>query len=413
MFDVICVSARTQSKDFLKSIELIAKSGVKSVILREKDLTENQYFELAKKVFDLLKGSSTELIIHKYISAAKQLKIKKIHLPYTDFLQFENNDEYFETVGTSVHSAEQAINAEKCGADYITAGHIFRTDCKMGLKPRGIDFLKAVCESVDIPVYAIGGIDKNTCEELFKVNSKNFKGCCVMSALMKSENPEGLVNTIKEKHMKKNREKYLLYAVTDRSWLNGDTLENVVERALQGGVTLLQLREKNLAFSDFCKEAEKIHRLCQRYSVPLIINDNVEVAKAVGAEGVHLGQNDTEISSARKVLGCEKIIGATARTVEQALRAEAQGADYIGSGAVFGTSTKNDAVKMSLDTFREICSSVSIPVTAIGGITKNNILELRGLGASGVAVVSGIFAEKDIYDSTLELKKKAEVVVYG
>ena len=166
-------------------------------------------------------------------------------------------------------------------------------------------------------------------------------------------------------------------------------------------------------FEDFCREAEKIHSLCRTYHVPLIINDNVEVAKAVDAEGVHLGQDDMSIAKARDILGNEKIIGATARTKEQAVKAEKEGADYVGSGAVFGTSTKSDAVKMSFDTLMEICKSVKIPVTAIGGITKENVLQLKGTGVSGVAVVSGIFAEKDIYNSTLELRKKIEEVVNG
>ena len=205
----------------------------------------------------------------------------------------------------------------------------------------------------------------------------------------------------------------MLYAVTDRHWLNGRTLEEDVELALKGGITLVQLREKNLDFNSFCKEAEKIHFLCSKYNVPLIINDDVEVAKAVNAEGVHLGQGDMSIAKAREILGKNKIIGATARTKEQAVKAEKEGADYVGSGAVFGTSTKSDAVKMSFDTLMEICKSVNIPVTAIGGITKENVLQLKGTGVSGVAVVSGIFAEKDIYNSALELRKKIEEVVNG
>lgn len=413
MFDVICVTARKQSKDFLNSINLIAKSGVRSIILREKDLTEDEYFELAKKVLYLLKDSNTELYIHKYPETARKLKIRKLHLPYSDFSEFCNNDGYFEVIGTSVHSAEQARTAERLGADYITAGHIFKTDCKKGLEPRGVDFLNTICDSVNIPVYAIGGIDDNSPVELFSVDKRNFCGCCVMSAFMKADNPKGLVDTIKEKRMKYDRNKYLLYAVTDRSRLDGENLESAVEKALKGGVTMVQLREKELDFEDFCIEAEKIHLICKKYNVPLIINDNAEVAKAVNAEGVHLGQNDTEIAKARELLGEGKIIGATARTVEQALRAEAQGADYIGSGAIFGTNTKKDAVKMSFETLKSICSAVKIPVTAIGGITKDNILKLKGLGASGVAVVSGIFAEEDIYNSVLELRSKAEEVVNG
>lgn len=414
MFKVICVSARQHSRDFLNSIELIAKSGVEAIILREKDLSEDEYFLLAKRVKEICDKYSKKLIIHNFIDAAKKLGIKNIQLPFSKFIAEKNLNSDFECIGTSVHSVEDSVQAEKAGADYIIAGHIFTTDCKKGLAPRGVKFLKDVCNAVRIPVYAIGGIDDNSIKELININCDNFSGVCVMSALMKNDNPQVLVQKTKENYsMKTDRNKYLLYAVTDRNWLNGRTLEEDIELALKGGVTLVQLREKNLEFDAFCNEAEKIHLLCQKYNVPLIINDNVEVAQAVNAEGVHLGQGDMSVARAREILGNSKIIGATARTKEQAVKAEKNGADYVGSGAVFGTSTKSDAVKMSFEMLKEICKSVKIPVTAIGGITKENVSELKGTGISGVAVVSGIFAEKDIYNSTMELKKKIEEVVNG
>lgn len=414
MFKVICVSARNHSRDFFNSVEMIARSDVDSIILREKDLSEDEYFLLAAEVKKICDKYGKKLIIHNFIDVAKKLGIKNIQLPFSKFISLNNLHDDFESIGTSVHSVEDAVRAEKAGADYIIAGHIFATDCKKGLAPRGIEFLKYVCNSVKIPVFAIGGIDNNSVAEIRNVNCDNFSGVCVMSALMKSNNPQELVQNIKEVFsMKSEKSKYLLYAVTDRYWLNGRTLEEDVELALKGGATLVQLREKNLNFEDFCREAEKIHLLCQKYKVPLIINDNVEVAQAVNAEGVHLGQGDMSIAKAREILGNGKIIGATARTKEQAVKAEMDGADYVGSGAVFGTSTKSDAVKMSFETLNEICKSVRIPVTAIGGITKENVAELKGTGISGVAVVSGIFAEKDIYNSTIELKKKIEEIVNG
>ncbi|MGN0490712.1 thiamine phosphate synthase [Ruminococcus sp.] len=412
MFKIICVSARQHSNNFLQSIEKISKSEVEAIILREKDLSEEEYFILAKSVKEICDKYGKKLIIHSFIEVAKKLGIKNIQLPFSKFIKVGNLHDDFDCIGTSVHTVEDAVLAEKSGADYIIAGHIFATDCKKGLAPRGTQFLREVCNSVKIPVYAIGGIDDNSVSDLCALNCKNFAGVCVMSALMKSDNPQVLVQKIKGNYsMKTDRNKYLLYAVTDRHWLNGRTLEEDVELALKGGVTLVQLREKNLDFDVFCKEAEKIHSLCQKYNVPLIINDNVEVATAVKAEGVHLGQGDMSVAKAREILGNSKIIGATARTKEQAVKAEKDGADYVGSGAVFGTSTKSDAVKMSFETLTEICNSVKIPVTAIGGITKDNISELKGTDISGVAVVSGIFAEKDIYNSALELKKKIEEIV--
>ncbi len=412
MFNVICVSARLLSTDFLKLIEMIAQSDVEAIVLREKDLSENEYLLLAKNVKIICDKHRKKLIIHNFIDVAKKLGITSVQLPFSKFISEPDLHKDFESIGTSVHSVEDAVLAEKSGANYIVAGHIFETNCKKGLAPRGIEFLTKICRAVNIPVYAIGGIDNNSVSELNVVNCNNFSGVCVMSELMKSAYPQKTVQQIKDTYvMKTDRSKYLLYAVTDRHWLNGRNLEEDVELALKGGATLVQLREKSFDFESFCREAEKIHLICRKYNVPLIINDNVKVAKAVNADGVHLGQGDMSIAKAREILGRSKIIGATARTKEQAAKAENDGADYIGSGAVFGTSTKNDASKMSFETLKEICKSVNIPVTAIGGITKENIFELKGTGISGAAIVSGIFAEKDIYNSTLELKRKIEEVV--
>lgn len=412
MFNVICVSARLLSTDFLKLIEMIAQSDVEAIVLREKDLSENEYLLLAKNVKIICDKHRKKLIIHNFIDVAKKLGITSVQLPFSKFISEPDLHKDFESIGTSVHSVEDAVLAEKSGANYIVAGHIFETNCKKGLAPRGIEFLTKICRAVNIPVYAIGGIDNNSVSELNVVNCNNFSGVCVMSELMKSAYPQKTVQQIKDTYvMKTDRSKYLLYAVTDRHWLNGRNLEEDVELALKGGATLVQLREKSFDFESFCREAEKILLICRKYNVPLIINDNVKVAKAVNADGVHLGQGDMSIAKAREILGRSKIIGATARTKEQAAKAENDGADYIGSGAVFGTSTKSDASKMSFETLKEICKSVNIPVTAIGGIAKENILELKGTGISGAAIVSGIFAEKDIYNSTLELKWKIEEIV--
>ncbi len=202
-----------------------------------------------------------------------------------------------------------------------------------------------------------------------------------------------------------------LYAVTDRSWLDGRALEDDIEKSLKGGVTLVQLREKNMVADDIIKSAVRIKNVCKKYGVPLIINDNVDAVIGADADGVHLGQSDMSISEARKILGKNKIIGATAKTVEQAQKAEHEGADYLGSGAIFGTTTKGDAKKMDMETLKSITESVSIPVVAIGGITGDNILELRGTGIAGVAVVSGIFAQNDIEKAAEDLHKKAGEII--
>lgn len=208
-----------------------------------------------------------------------------------------------------------------------------------------------------------------------------------------------------------DKKQLILYAITDRSWLNGEPLTAAVEKALKGGVTLLQLREKNISEADFIKSAQEIKQICKEHGVPLIINDNVNVALAVDADGVHLGQGDMPISKARQILGENKIIGITAKTVEQAKNAEKNGADYLGSGAVFGTSTKSDAKKMELEMLKEITSAVKIPVVAIGGITSENVTQLKNTGISGAAVVSGVFAEDDIEAASRQLLNKIKQIV--
>lgn len=204
----------------------------------------------------------------------------------------------------------------------------------------------------------------------------------------------------------------LLYAVTDRAWLGKnfccETLSDAVLQAIEGGATLIQLREKELSEKEFLDEAFSIKKICASKKIPLIINDNVKIAKETDACGVHIGQSDMELKEARKILGADKIIGVSCQTVEQALQAEKNGADYLGVGAVFSTSTKTDADNVPLSTLKEICSSVKIPVVAIGGISLQNMSQLKGSGIAGVSVISAIFAQQDIRSSTKELKSSAE-----
>ena len=200
----------------------------------------------------------------------------------------------------------------------------------------------------------------------------------------------------------------ILYAVTDTSWLRGQTLAQQVEAALRGGATMVQLREKELEGEALEQEAREILAVCRKYGVPLLINDDVMLAKKIGAEGVHVGQSDMAAAEARSILGPDAIIGVTARTIEQAQAAEKAGADYLGSGAVFGTSTKKDAKPLDPAYFQQICESVSIPVVAIGGITANNIRQLEGRKMSGFAIVSGICAAQDIEAQTKKLWKEAQ-----
>ena len=187
-----------------------------------------------------------------------------------------------------------------------------------------------------------------------------------------------------------------LYLVTDRSWLKaGETLAGQVEAALEAGATCVQLREKHTSKEEFLTLARELKDVCARYGVPLIINDDVEIAREVDADGVHVGQEDAACREARRILGPDKIIGVSCHTVEEAVKAQADGADYLGLGAVFATGTKDDATVMSHHELKRICQTVTIPTVAIGGINRDNILQLAGTGVDGVAVISAVFAQED------------------
>lgn len=211
--------------------------------------------------------------------------------------------------------------------------------------------------------------------------------------------------------MKFNENMLLLYAVTDQAWVGKQSLLEQVEEALKGGATIVQLREKNMEEDRFIKEAIQIRELCHKYHVPLIINDNVTVAIKSGADGVHVGIEDTPVSEIRKHVPADFIIGATCKTVDQAKIAEASGADYMGVGAVFPSPTKTNAVRVTNEQLREIISSVTIPAVAIGGISYDNVCELKGSYVSGIAVVSAIFGAVNIEKSTALLKERVKAVV--
>lgn len=203
-----------------------------------------------------------------------------------------------------------------------------------------------------------------------------------------------------------NKNRCILYAITDRTWLNGRSLEDVVEQSLMGGVDIIQLREKNLDFNSFLESAIKIKKLTEKYNVPLIINDNIEVCRQSNADGVHIGQGDTPLSKARKVLGKDKIIGVTAKTIQQALEAQLNGADYLGVGAMFGSTTKKDAIPLTFQQLADIRKSITIPIVAIGGINANNIDKFANTNVDGIAVVSAVYGQTDIKSATENLLAK-------
>lgn len=199
-----------------------------------------------------------------------------------------------------------------------------------------------------------------------------------------------------------------LYAVTDSAWTGEKTLLEQVKEALEGGITFLQLREKNLGVDEFTEQAMEMKKLAKEYNVPFVINDNLEVAVKADADGVHVGQDDLPVEEVRKLLGEDKIIGVSAHNVEEALKAQKGGADYLGVGAVCSTATKTDASVVPFDEIQRICKEVSIPVVAIGGIKRENIKNLKGSGVDGVAVVSAIFGAGDIKKASMELLEEVK-----
>ena len=208
------------------------------------------------------------------------------------------------------------------------------------------------------------------------------------------------------------RKAMLLYAVTDRSWLKeNETLLDVVKEVVKNGATFLQIREKDLNGADFEAEAKTLQDICREHQVPYVVNDNVEIAMKIHADGVHVGQSDIKGRDIRAMIGSDKILGISAGTVEEAVAAEQAGADYIGLGAIFGTSTKKNARNITMDRLNEIVEAVEIPVVAIGGINATKISELAGSKVDGVAVVSAIFAAEHPGEATKELLLKAKAVI--
>lgn len=370
-----------------------------AVILREKDLSKEAYKQLAGQVMRLCRLYNVTCMLHNFPDVALELQVENIHLPLPVLRQMPSHlRQQFQIIGASCHSVEEAEEAQRLGCSYITAGHVFPTDCKKGVPPKGLEFLKKVCSSVTIPVYAIGGINRNN---IALIQEAGAKGACIMSGFMKYGNSVF------------DDEQLLLYAVTDQRWTGKKTLYWQVEQVLKGGATCIQLREKKLDEEAFIKEAKEIRSLCHSYHVPLIINDNLRVAMESGADGIHVGQEDCSVESIRKKMGSGFLIGATAKTIEQAVQAQIQGADYIGAGALFPSPTKEGAVRITTKQLQQICHSVTIPVVAIGGITYDNVTELAGSGITGVAVVSAVFSAEDIAAETVRLKERIQKLVKG
>ena len=383
-------------------IQKLCELGVRRIVLREKGMPLADYERIAKEFVSVCKKNCVISVISHHKDLAIKLGSNELQLSIDELRDDPSIVTKVRRVCVSVHSVDEAIEAEKLGASSVTAGHIFATDCKKGVPERGLDFLKKVIESVDVPVYAIGGIDLDVIDDVYHTGAS---GVCLMSTMMNSS--EEHISDIVKRCFDINKPSFsseclALYAVTDSRWLkNDERISAKVEQAILGGATIIQLREKDANRQSFADDGVMCLRVCRSYGIPLIINDDVSVAKEIGADGVHLGQDDLPAREVRKTFN--GIIGVSAHDESEAEKAYDDGADYIGCGAVFSTSTKSDTNSLGVDGLKKISFASKLPIVAIGGIDETNVSQLRGIKISGIAVVSAIFSKDDPEKAAKEL----------
>ena len=395
-------------EDIEDRIRSLCSLGVRRIVLREKGMPSSDYAVLAERFVRICRESCTIPVISHHTDIAKMTAVDEFQVSIDELREDPSIVNEFRRVCVSVHSADEAVEAESLGASSVTAGHVFDTECKRGTPGRGLEFLKGVVDMVNIPVYAIGGIDQDVIDRVYGAGAS---GVCLMSTMMSSS--EDPISSLVRRCFDITRPVFnkgclALYAVTDSRWLReGESIVSEVEKAILGGATIVQLREKDR--ERLKRDAGRCLSVCRSYGVPLIINDDVDLAIEIGADGVHLGQEDMSASEASAIFG--GIIGVSAHNVGEATKAKEDGADYIGCGAVFPTSTKDNTSALGLDGLKKITSEVSIPAVAIGGIDENNISMLEGSGISGVAVVSAIFAKGDTERAAKDMRKKVSSIL--
>ena len=397
-------SLLTSGVSLTERIRLLCRLGVRRIVLREKGMPLSDYRKIAKDFIRICRENCVISVISHHEELAIELGSDELQLSIDELRKNPDIVKRFRTICVSVHSVDEAKEAQSLGASSVTAGHVFATDCKKGVPERGLEFLKDVVDSIDIPVHAIGGIDLDVIDSVY---SAGASGACLMSTMMNSS--EGHVSDIVRRCFEINKPPFskeclALYAVTDSRWLkDGERIASKVEQAILGGATIIQLREKDADRQSFSDDAEECLKVCRSYGVPMIINDDVSIAKEIGADGVHLGQDDMSAADVRRSFN--GIIGVSAHNEEESLKAYEDGADYIGCGAVFSTSTKSDTNSLGIEGLKRITKSSKLPVVAIGGIDENNIPLLEGTDISGVAVVSAIFSRSDVRTAASQLSR--------
>ena len=383
-------------------IRTLCELGVRRIVLREKSMPLADYEKIAREFVKICRENCVISVISHHKELAMELESDELQLSIDEIRDDPEIVKRVRRVCVSVHSVDEAKEAQSLGASSVTVGHIFTTECKKGVPERGLDFLKDVIDSVDIPVYAIGGIDIDVIDDIYHTGAS---GVCLMSTMMNSS--EEHISDIVRRCFDINRPTFkeeclALYTVTDCRWLRKDEkIASKVEQAILGGATIIQLREKDADRQSFVDDGIMCLRVCRSYRIPLIINDDISIAKEIGADGVHLGQDDMSAKEARVIF--KGIIGVSAHSESEARKAYDDGADYIGCGAVFPTSTKSDTDSLGIDGLKKISSVSRLPIVAIGGIDETNAYLLRDTGICGIAVVSAIFSKEDVKGSTRRL----------
>lgn len=379
----------------LEKLEQACKAGIDAIQLREKQAETKELYDFAKKLREITWEYGVSLFINERIDLALAVQANGVHLPENG-LSPQDLKKFPLQIGMSVHSLEAAIDAEKEGADYLIFSPIFEPLSKTSpLLPQGLTQLKIVAKSTKIPIIALGGI---TAEKIPDLMQSGAAGVAAIASLLHAQDISAAVAAFKAPFIKKKKDINGLLVILSSL--------DTAKQAIQGGADAIEFRHKGPYTQESFELAKEIRRLCQKANIPYIINDRADIALALQADGVHLGQTDLPIPAAKKILGPNKLIGKTASTVQEAIEAEKSGADYIGLGHIFSTQSKAKTYPpIGLETLKKAKESVKIPLIAIGGINLENAPSVLQAGADGISVIAAIAQAPNPVDNAKKLKK--------
>ncbi len=374
----------------LEKLEIACQSGIDMIQLREKQASARDLFVFAKKLRKITLKWGVSLFINERLDVALAVKADGIHLP--EHSPFPHTS---LRIGRSVHSLQASIYAQKEGADYLLFGPVFSPLSKISTEtPQGLEKLQHVTKSVRIPVIAVGGVTSDNIPLLLQSGAT---GVAAISSFLHAPDLKAAIAAFQAPFLRKKRRIQGLYVILSSL--------SIARLVIQGGVDVVQFRHKGEYTQRQMEIAREIRFLCKKANIPFIINDRSDICLELDADGVHLGKTDLPISVARRILGPNKIIGGTASTVEEALRVEAAGADYIGLGHIFPTTSKQKSYPpIGLDPIKKAKEKLKIPIIAIGGISEQNICSILSQGADGIAMISAISQSNDPLKTTKRIK---------